>query len=146
MAHRPRPRIRPGDTFQENASGTRYRTLSVLTGELLLQPLHSTDPLDYITLSFDDLTKWTVIRPQTGKEVKPMPRTQIRRPGLPTLPKMTRAEWLKRKKAAVTLTKEELEQLARLIAAGHALLRNEPSVSPRLKGAMSRLGINTKGL
>jgi len=78
--------------------------------------------------------------------VKTMPRNQTQRPGLPTPPKMTKAEWLKRTKTTVSLTKAELEQLAGLIAAGHVLLRNEPGVSPKLKAAMSRLGINTKGL
>jgi hypothetical protein len=146
MPYRPSHRIRRGDILQENASGARYRTLSVLAGEILLQPLRSTDPLDYISIQFEDLPKWTIIRPQRREEVKTMPRNQTLRPGLPTPPKMTRAEWLKRTKTAVTLTKDELEQLSRLISAGHVLLRDEKSVSPKLKGAMSRLGINTKGL
>ena len=65
---------------------------------------------------------------------------------IPTPPRMTKAEWAKRTKTTVTLTREELEHLGQLIAAGHVLLRNSESVSPRLKTAMTRLGINTRGL
>lgn len=69
-----------------------------------------------------------------------------RTPNLPTPPKMTRAEWRKRDKTKVTLTRGELVQLSRLVAAGHALLRGEPSISSQLKAAMTKLGIDTKGL
>ena len=65
---------------------------------------------------------------------------------LPTPPKMTKAEWLKRDKTKITLTRGELEQLAQLVAAGHALIRDGRSISPKLKAAMSRLGITTQGL
>lgn len=68
------------------------------------------------------------------------------RPSVPTPPKMTKDAWLKRDKTKVTLSRGELEQLSRLVAAGHALLRGEPSISPKLKAAMSRLGIKTQGL
>jgi hypothetical protein len=67
------------------------------------------------------------------------------RRGPPTPPKMNKAEWLRRDRTSVTLTRGELEQLARLISAGHVMLHNEPSVSPRLRNVMSRLGISTKG-
>lgn len=65
---------------------------------------------------------------------------------LPTPPKMTRAEWMKRSKTSVTLTKAELEHLAQLVAAGRVLLRGAGSISPRLKAAMTKLGIMTQGL
>jgi hypothetical protein len=65
---------------------------------------------------------------------------------LPTPPRMTRAEWARRSKTTVSLTKAELEDLARLIAAGHVLLRDAHSISPKLKTAMTRLGISTKGV
>ncbi len=65
---------------------------------------------------------------------------------LPTPPKMTRAEWLKRDKTSVTLTRAELEQLAQLVAAGHVLVRDGKSISPKLKAAMTKLGVSTKGL
>ena len=65
---------------------------------------------------------------------------------MPTPPKMTKAEWRKRDKTKVTLTRTELDQLSRLVAAGHALLRGEPSISSQLKAAMTKLGIDTKGL
>ena len=65
---------------------------------------------------------------------------------LPTPPKMTRAEWLKRDKTTVTLTRAELEQLSQLVAAGHVLIRDAKSVSPKLKAAMTKLGVSTKGL
>jgi hypothetical protein len=76
---------------------------------------------------------------------KPSKRGDDRRTP-PTPPKMTKAEWMKRDRSSVTLTRGEFEQLARLIGAGHVMLRNEPSVSPKLKAAMTRLGITTKGL
>jgi hypothetical protein len=59
---------------------------------------------------------------------------------------MTRAEWLKRDKTTVTLTRAELEQLSQLLAAGHVLLRDGHSISPKLKAAMTKLGVPTKGL
>jgi hypothetical protein len=65
---------------------------------------------------------------------------------LPTLPKMTKAGWLKREKMTVTLTRPELEQLAQLVAADHALIRDGKSISPKLKATMSRLGVKTQGL
>jgi hypothetical protein len=64
----------------------------------------------------------------------------------PTPPKMTKAEWARRDKTTITLTRGELEQLAQLVAAGHVLLRDGRSISPRLKAQMTRLGINTQGL
>jgi hypothetical protein len=59
---------------------------------------------------------------------------------------MTRAEWLKRDKTTVTLTRGELEQLSQLVAAGHILIRDGKSISPKLKAAMTKLGVTTKGL
>ena len=60
--------------------------------------------------------------------------------------RMTKADWLKREATSVTLSRSELEQLAQLVAAGHALLRDGKSVSPKLRAAMSRLGVATHGL
>ena len=65
---------------------------------------------------------------------------------MPTPPRMTKEAWAKRDKTTVTLTRPELEQLAQLIAAGHVLLRDGRSVSPKLKTAMTRLGINSQGI
>lgn len=65
---------------------------------------------------------------------------------LPVAPKMTKQEWLKRDKTSVTLTRGELEQLAQLVTAGRSLIRDGRSISPKLKAAMSRLGLNTQGL
>ena len=61
-------------------------------------------------------------------------------------PRITKADWAKRNEAKVTLTRSEMEQLARLVGAGHVMLRNEPSISPRLRAAMTRMGVSTKGL
>ncbi len=63
----------------------------------------------------------------------------------PIPPRMTKAEWQKRDKTAVTLTRSELDHLAKLIWAGHALLSNERSVSPKLRAAMTRLGGTRRG-
>ena len=65
---------------------------------------------------------------------------------VPTPPRMTKAEWAKRTKTTVTLTRAELDHIAQLLAAGHVMLRNSDSVSPRLKTAMTRLGLSTRGL
>ena len=67
-----------------------------------------------------------------------------RRP--PTPPKMTKAEWLKRDKSGVTLSRSELEYLAQVIAAGRVLLRDSRPVPAPLRAALSRLGISTVGL
>jgi hypothetical protein len=64
----------------------------------------------------------------------------------PKPPKMTRAEWGKRSESKVTLTKTELEYLAQMIAAGRVLIRDNRSVPPLLKAAMTRLGVSTQGL
>ena len=65
---------------------------------------------------------------------------------VPTPPRMTKAEWLKRDRSSVTLSRSDLEQLAQLLAAGRVLLRDSRPISPQLKAAMSRLGIATHGL
>ena len=67
-------------------------------------------------------------------------------PGEGTPPKMTKAEWAKRTQAKITLTKRELEYLAQLLAAGRVLIRDNRSVPPLLKAAMTRLGVSTQGL
>jgi hypothetical protein len=53
-----------------------------------------------------------------------------------------------RQKGAVrlTLTQQELEQVARLVRAGKVLLNDTSSVSKNLRQAMSKLGVDTKGL
>lgn len=61
-------------------------------------------------------------------------------------PKMTKAEWAKRDKTRVTLTKSELEQVGQLIAMGRQLLRDNRPIPSKLKAAMTRLGVNTMGL
>ena len=64
----------------------------------------------------------------------------------PIPPRMTRAEWAKRDKTSVTLTRSELEYIGQLLAAGKVLLRDGRSISPQLKAAMTKLGITTQGL
>ncbi len=53
-----------------------------------------------------------------------------------------------RSKGAVslTLTRSELDELADLVRAGHALLKGRPSISKSLRAAMSKLDVDTKGL
>ena len=65
---------------------------------------------------------------------------------VPTPPRMTKAEWQRRDKSSVTLSRSDLEYLAQLLAAGRVLLREQRSVPPKLKAAMTRLGIATIGL
>ncbi len=47
---------------------------------------------------------------------------------------------------SLTVTRDELMELGDLIRAGHAVLRNRPSVSKSLRAAMSKLDVDTKGL
>ena len=44
------------------------------------------------------------------------------------------------------LTRQELEQVAHLVRAGKVLLNDSNSVSRNLRQAMSKLGVDTKGL
>jgi len=50
------------------------------------------------------------------------------------------------KRTAVTFTAKDLDDLARVLAAGQALLRQSVPVVSRLKAAMTKLGVSTKGL
>ena len=59
---------------------------------------------------------------------------------------MTKAEWLRREDTRVTLSKSELEQLAQLTAIGSQVMRDTRPFPPKLKAAMTRLGVSTKGL
>jgi hypothetical protein len=51
-----------------------------------------------------------------------------------------------RGKVKVTLTTTELEDLAQLVRAGLLARPDYRSISPRLKGAMTTMGVTTKGL
>ena len=64
----------------------------------------------------------------------------------PTPPRMSKADWQRRERTSVTLTRGELEQLGQLIRAGHAMLNDGRSISPKLRAAMTRIGISTHGL
>ena len=76
-------------------------------------------------------------QPSTRRTGTPVP---------PTPPRMTKADWQRRDRTSVTLTRSELEQLGQLIRAGHAQLNDGRPVSPKFRAAMSRLGISTHGL
>jgi hypothetical protein len=47
---------------------------------------------------------------------------------------------------SLTLTRQELEQIAKLLRAGKVLINDTSSVSKSLRAAMSKLGVDTKGL
>ena len=83
---------------------------------------------------------------RTDKPTDDSPALRTPRGLVPTPPRMTKAEWLKRDRSSVTLSRSELEQLAQLLAAGRVLLRDSRPIAPQLKAAMSRLGIATHGL
>ncbi len=69
------------------------------------------------------------------------------RPGFPvTAPRMTRAEWQRRSKTTVSLTRDDLEYLAQAIRRSRALMPDSRRISPQLKTAMTRLRVDTKGL
>ncbi len=59
---------------------------------------------------------------------------------------MTKAEWLKRDKASVTLSRSELEFVGQMVATGRVLMRDSRPVPPQLKSVLTRLGIGTQGL
>lgn len=72
-----------------------------------------------------------------GPEAKRLP---------PTPSRMTKADWQRRDHTSITLSRGELEQLGQLVRAGHAMLNDGRSVSPKLRAAMTRIGIATHGL
>ena len=76
----------------------------------------------------------------------PRPAPQPPKNWRTTPPRLTGADIRARGKIRVTLTKAELDELARLIRVGHAHLGDGKSVSPQLRAAMTRLGIATHGL
>ena len=63
-----------------------------------------------------------------------------------TPPRLTRKDLRARGKAGVTLTTDELQQLADLIRAGRVLTRDLRSISKNLRAAMTKMGIDAKGL
>lgn len=142
-----------GDRLEEIATGQRFVVIygSTSLGSLILRPADAPhDQASQRSLSFDDLTPTTWRHlPRTRKGVNTMARTPTQNPDgrrLPALPKMTRAEWLKRDKTSVTLTRGELDHLAQLLTAGRSLIRDGRPISPKLKAAMTRLGLSTTGL
>jgi hypothetical protein len=156
MPHRSsaKPTIQTDDTLIDH-DGKRYIVDATVHDDehdsyFILRPEGSprnTNAFRYLTFDEFDTQHWSHL---PREEVSSMPKQASEASSIgrlaPTPPRMTRDAWLKRSKTAVTFTKPELEQLARLVSAGHVLLRNEPSVSPKLRAAMSRLGINSKGL
>jgi hypothetical protein len=60
--------------------------------------------------------------------------------------RITRQYLHQRGKTSVTLTREELHHLGRLMKAGRILLNDTQPVSPRLRAAMTKLGVDTSGL
>jgi len=63
-----------------------------------------------------------------------------------TPPRMKKAELLRRDKASLTLTRGELEYLARLVAAGRVLLNDASPVPARFRATLHRLGVKSVGL
>lgn len=63
-----------------------------------------------------------------------------------TPPRMTRKDLRARGRASVTLTIDELQQLADLVRAGRVLTRDLKSVSKNLRTAMTKMGVDAKGL
>ena len=50
------------------------------------------------------------------------------------------------KRTAVTFTAKDLDDVASVLAAGQALLRQSFPIVSRLKAAMTKMGVSTKGL
>jgi hypothetical protein len=68
-------------------------------------------------------------------------KLKLPRPGRPKSVTLAKAV-----RTAVSFTAEDLEDIARILAAGQALLRTSAPVVSRLKAAMTKLGVSTKGL
>jgi hypothetical protein len=51
-----------------------------------------------------------------------------------------------RGKIGMTLTRDELSQLAELLRAGRVLLKDDRDIPKNLRQAMTKLGVSTKGL
>lgn len=64
----------------------------------------------------------------------------------PTPPRLSKADWQRRDRTTVTLTRSELEQIGQLVRAGHAQLNDGRSISPKFRAALTRLGMSTHGL
>ena len=77
---------------------------------------------------------------------EPMKRNGDAKRVPPTPPRMSKAEWQRRERTSVTLTRADLEQLSQLVRAGHAMLNDGRSISPKLRAAMTRIGMSTHGL
>lgn len=141
----PQPRQGRNDLVLQRLGGRPHAPKSLDRSQSLTDAPEDVTTGEFQIVSGDQELVDSVSDEKTG-EVKLMPRRKMSPGGLPILPRMTREAWRKRTKTTVSLTKEELEQLALLLAAGRALLRSDAPVSPRLKAAMTRLGISTAGL
>ena len=82
----------------------------------------------------------------TSEQKDSKPRSTIPAGLRPTPPRLTRADLRARGKLRITLTRQELEELARLVRAGKVMLNTDARVSPQLRNAMTRLGVPTWGL
>jgi hypothetical protein len=147
------------DDIVIDPNGARYRISTWLPdddaedGYFILRP-EGEDPwanpqtVRYVTFAEFDTQQWTHL---PREEVRMMDDQPTKRGGEgrhvpPTPPRMTKANWQRRDRTAVTLSRGELEQLGQLIRAGHAQLNDGRPVSPQLRAAMTRIGIATHGL
>jgi hypothetical protein len=84
----------------------------------------------------------------TRKGVKTMDdkRTKGLRGFRLTPPRLTSKDLRARGKASVTLTTDELQRVANLLRAGMVMTNDLRSVSKNLRAAMTKMGVDTKGL
>jgi hypothetical protein len=61
-------------------------------------------------------------------------------------PRLTGDQLRAKGRARVTLTTTELEQLARLLRAGRVLTNERHDVAKNLRTAMTRMGVDTRGV
>ena len=64
----------------------------------------------------------------------------------PKPPKMDKDAWLRRGKTSLTLSRAELEQVARLVGAGRVMLNDDRPAPQALRAAMARLGVKAAGV
>jgi hypothetical protein len=50
------------------------------------------------------------------------------------------------RRTAVSFTAKDLDELAPVVGVGQSLLRQSPPIVSRLKAAMTKMGVSTKGL
>jgi hypothetical protein len=143
--------IRAG-TVLEDPLGKRHHVLSRDHGLIFFYPRTGETAEDTRIFWVDLLQQgWYIVRGEevshTDNDKKEKKRPENTNVFMDSIRVRATSSYLKTKgRTSVTLTKPELEQLARFIRAGKVLLNDSQSVSKGLRTAMTKLGVDAKGL